>query len=291
MEKFSVFVPKLLKKEENFVSARRSCKGCGKALGVRVAAKAIAEANPSQPESSADLNRIVSSGFNWNETSFSGIAEFLLKSGGDKEGKKRKPVIALDFSVFLENLVSFQSILEKGKNLFIILYDNESYMDEIIGQFRPLPFGVGYHHDIPGKKEISFTLETRNLFHMADNLNLSYSASASPSYPFDLVEKVKKGLSSKGTSLIHLHSPCPTGWMFSASDTVKAGILAVESGFHLLWEYDGKTFSEDAPKIDSGRVGEYIGFQKRYRYVPENFTKILTQCLTKESDKLKDLCK
>lgn len=291
MEKYSVFVPKLLTKDEKFVSARRSCKGCGKALGVRIAAKAIAETNPSPAKSSTDLNRIVSSGFSWNETSFSSIANFLLKSIDEgKPSKKQKPVIAIDFSVFRQNLVSFQSIIEKGKNLLIILYDNESYMDDIIENFRPLPFGVDYQHETPGKKEILFSLETRNIFHIADSLSLSYSASASASYLFDLVEKVKKALSSDGTSVVHLHSPCPTGWMFPAQDTVKAGILAVESGFNLLWEYTDKTFVSGKGKPDKERLKEYIGFQKRYRYVPDSFTDMLSECIEKEAENLNRLC-
>ena len=298
MEKYSVFVPKLLKKDEKFVSARRSCKGCGKALGIRIAAKAIAETNSSLLDSSTELSRIVSSGFKWNETSFSSIAEFLLKSidkeksegGLSSSGKKQKPVIAIDFSVFKQNLVSFQSIIEKRKNLLILFYDNESYMDDIIENFRPLPFGVDYHHETPGRKEISFALETKNIFHIADNLSLSYAASASASYPFDLIEKVKKGVSIKGTAVIHLHSPCPTGWMFPEQDTVKTGILAVESGFHPLWEYIDKTFVWRKEKPNRERLKEYIGFQKRYRYVPDNFINMLSEDIQKEAESLNRLC-
>src|SRR5512136_1523576 len=41
MEKFSVYVPKLVTKTENFAAGHRACIGCGEALAVRLACKAI----------------------------------------------------------------------------------------------------------------------------------------------------------------------------------------------------------------------------------------------------------
>ena len=39
-ERFSVYVPKLINKEENFVYGHRACQGCGLALAVRLILKA-----------------------------------------------------------------------------------------------------------------------------------------------------------------------------------------------------------------------------------------------------------
>ncbi|RMF94909.1 MAG: hypothetical protein D6734_06690 [Candidatus Schekmanbacteria bacterium] len=283
MEKYSVFVPKILPKEENFVSGRRSCKGCGKALALRIAAKAIKEATPFSLNKNSSLNRLVSSGFNWNESSFSSIVELLLESI-DKKDKIQKPIIAIDFSVFSKNLVSLHSIVEKDKNLLLLIYDNEPYMDEIVNAYRPLPFGVDYHQEFPGIKELLFTFENKNFFHTIEKFTLSYAASASASYPFDLIDKIKNALNVKGTSLLHIHSPCPTGWIFPSSETIKAGILAVESGFHQLWEYKNKKLYVEKLYQDKERLNQYINFQKRYRYMPKGFIDMLFECIEKESN-------
>ncbi|MDH5695578.1 MAG: pyruvate ferredoxin oxidoreductase, partial [Dehalococcoidia bacterium] len=41
MEKYTVFVPKLVTKRENFAPGHRACIGCGEALAVRLACKAL----------------------------------------------------------------------------------------------------------------------------------------------------------------------------------------------------------------------------------------------------------
>jgi len=41
MEKFGVFVPRLLTRREFFAEGHRSCQGCGEALAVRLACKAV----------------------------------------------------------------------------------------------------------------------------------------------------------------------------------------------------------------------------------------------------------
>ena len=40
---YPVYVPKLLSRDEHFVSGRRSCKGCGKALSVRMICKMMGQ--------------------------------------------------------------------------------------------------------------------------------------------------------------------------------------------------------------------------------------------------------
>ncbi len=43
MEKYAVFVPKLVTKTENFAPGHRACIGCGEALAVRLACKALGQ--------------------------------------------------------------------------------------------------------------------------------------------------------------------------------------------------------------------------------------------------------
>src|SRR4030042_6902441 len=41
MEKYAIYVPRLVKKQENFAPGHRACIGCGEALAVRLAFKAL----------------------------------------------------------------------------------------------------------------------------------------------------------------------------------------------------------------------------------------------------------
>ena len=43
MEKYSVYVPRLIRKKERFAPGHRACIGCGEALAVRLAFKALGD--------------------------------------------------------------------------------------------------------------------------------------------------------------------------------------------------------------------------------------------------------
>ncbi len=57
-----------------------------------------------------------------------------------------------------------------------------------------------------------------------------YVATASTSYPKDFMEKVAKAKAMKGTKVIHIMAPCPTGWGYPAEKTIEIGKMAVECG-------------------------------------------------------------
>ena len=65
-----------------------------------------------------------------------------------------------------------------------------------------------------------------------------YVATACPSYPLDLINKVKKAKAVKGPSYIHVFSMCPTGWRCASEITIKMGRLAVETGIFPLYEVE-----------------------------------------------------
>ena len=64
----------------------------------------------------------------------------------------------------------------------------------------------------------------------------TYVATACPSYPFDLFDKVKRAVEIKGKSYLHILCPCPIEWKFEPEDTVKIGFKAVETNVFPLYE-------------------------------------------------------
>jgi len=91
-----------------------------------------------------------------------------------------------------------------------------------------------------------------------------YTATACPSHPFDLVEKIRNGWAAKGAAYIHILCPCPVGWGFDAQDTVRIGRMAVEARIFPLYElvngYAQITCDDPNPRP----LKEYIKAQERF---------------------------
>ncbi len=91
-----------------------------------------------------------------------------------------------------------------------------------------------------------------------------YAATACPSHPFDLMEKIRKAWDCAGSAFVHILCPCPVGWGFEAENTVKVGRKAVESLVFPLYEIAQgyyKITCED-PKPQS--VAAYVKAQTRF---------------------------
>jgi len=94
-----------------------------------------------------------------------------------------------------------------------------------------------------------------------------YAATASVGYPQDLMEKVEKARSMKGTKFIHILTPCATGWRMAENLTVTAAMLAVETKIFPLYEVlDGKRYAITYDPIGLP-VEEYLKSQGRYRHL------------------------
>ncbi len=102
---------------------------------------------------------------------------------------------------------------------------------------------------------------------------IPYVATANTSYPLDLYEKVRRAKTIEGTRFIHVFTPCPPGWGFPFSDTIRIGRLAVETGWVVLYEVENGVFrltsaSESIARIDNLKpMREYLVEQGRFRSI------------------------
>jgi len=97
----------------------------------------------------------------------------------------------------------------------------------------------------------------------------SYVATACPSYPFDLYEKVKRGLETEGKAYIHILCPCPEGWQFEPELTVKIGRWAVESRAFPLYEVGGGVYNLTCEIPKPRSLSDYLKAQKRFESLTE----------------------
>jgi pyruvate ferredoxin oxidoreductase beta subunit len=93
-----------------------------------------------------------------------------------------------------------------------------------------------------------------------------YVATACPSYPFDLIDKVRRGMESEGNSCIHILSPCPVGWGYESEMSVTIGRLAVESTIFPLYEVVAGSCRLTIDHPGKRTVEQYLTAQKRFKH-------------------------
>ena len=92
-----------------------------------------------------------------------------------------------------------------------------------------------------------------------------YAATATAGFLRDLVRKVEKAKSLRGTRVLTLLIPCLDGWGVPEDQGIAVARLAVQSGMFPLYEVeDGLRYTlNDPPK--SRPVRDYLMSQGRYR--------------------------
>ena len=103
--------------------------------------------------------------------------------------------------------------------------------------------------------------------------DIPYVATATPAYPFDMVEKFRKAKAVVGPAYVHVFSPCPTGWRLSPDQTVQISRLAVQTAVFPLYEIeDGKLTVNEKPKKLRPLI-EYMRPQRRFAHLAESDVK------------------
>ena len=149
------------------------------------------------------------------------------------------------------------------------------------------PFGASTTTAPAGKVSIGQTTWKKNLPAIAAAHDIPYVATACPSYPFDLMDKVNKAMKTEGPTYIHILSVCPTGWRLASDLTIRAGRLAIETGIFPLYEIeDGRyTLNADFPKLRA--VEDYFKLQGRFRHLSKETVAQIQERVNAEYAKLK----
>lgn len=295
MSMFPVFVPKLLSRDEYFVSGRRSCKGCGKALSVRMISKMMGKeyisAGTGVGTSSIPQYNQSGTGLAWDEITSGDLTatyvEHLLAGAKDAGSTTciRKAVVGIDRRVFTRDFLALSEMFARERNVLYICYDSEMYMHELLKRSAPSLQGHGKDRS-PTRDEMRAFIRNKNMPAQVAEHSLSYTATACPSFPLDLMEKIKKALRRPGTALVSVLTPCPTAWLFKPELTAQLGYLAVTSGFYPLYEEEGgspritKRISHPKP------LAEYFKAQQRYLAFPPAWLALLQEAVSEEHERL-----
>ncbi|MEJ5293545.1 MAG: pyruvate synthase subunit PorB [Candidatus Methanosuratincola sp.] len=197
----------------------------------------------------------------------------VMKRKGKTEEKADVIAIGGDGGTFDIGLQSLSGALERGDDILYVCYDNEAYMNTGIQRSSATPFGAATTTSPPGKRSIGQRTEKKDLVGIAMAHGIPYAATACPSYPFDLMNKVRKGLDVDGPALIHILTPCPTGWRTDTSDSIELGKLAVLTGLWPLYEaVNGEVrLTVQVPRREP--VTKYLKAQGRFKHLDEETVK------------------
>jgi pyruvate ferredoxin oxidoreductase beta subunit len=210
-----------------------------------------------------------------------------MKKGKMPEKDIKCVAVAGDGGTSDIGMQALSGALERRHNFLYLCFDNEAYMNTGIQRSSATPYGASTTTAPAGKFSIGQTTWKKNLPEIAVAHNIPYVATASPGYPFDLMNKVKKGAEVDGPAYVHILSPCPTGWRSPTNLSVKLGKLAVETAIFPLYEVENGRYKLNVDPAKLKPVEEYLKPQGRFRHLLEAEVKEIQKHVNEEYARLK----
>src|SRR3990172_570946 len=252
-----------------FNSGHSACPGCSEALAIRfilntlgpdtiavVPPSCIAIISGPQPLSSMRIP-VYQSTLEASAASAAGIKRALVS-----KGNTHTTVVAIagDGGTYDIGFQALSSAAERNEDIIYVCLDNEGYMNTGAQKSSSTP-----HHARTGSTPAGKTTRKKNLTEIMAAHEIPYAATATAGYLPDLVRKVQKAKSMRGTRLITLLIPCLDGWGVPEDQGLAIARLAAQTGVFPLYEVeDGWRYTlNDPPKTRP--VRDQLQPQRRYR--------------------------
>ena len=260
-----------------FAPGHRGCAGCGELLAARLVLEAagpntMIANNTGCLEVTTTPYPTSSWGVPWVHSLFENSAavasgiEAALKATGKKEGIN---IIAQggDGGTVDIGLGLISGMVERGHDILYVCYDNEAYMNTGIQRSGATPQYASTTTSPAGKVSWGNARPKKPMPEIMAAHGIPYSATASVSYPRELVRKVKYALGIEGPKYLHIHVPCPTGWYSETAESITVGKLAVQTGLFPIYEIiNGKVTNVKQLK-EIKPVTDYLKTQRRFAHL------------------------
>ena len=269
--------------EELFLQGSAACQGCPGSAAIRVALKALGRNTilsviasctsvfqspfPVSALGLPTLNMAFATG-GATASGLSAAADRLVARGVLKE----KPTILVwagDGGTYDIGIQALSGAAERNTDFIYVCYNNEAYSNTGTQRSGATPYAAWTTNTTRGKEEWRKDVAQIMVAH-----GIPYVATASLAYPTDMFRKFARAKEIKGTRYIEIQAPCPPGWKFPSSHTVKVARLAVQSGMWMLYEHENgrTTYNAGTQRIIQGQsklvpVEEYLREQGRFRHL------------------------
>jgi pyruvate ferredoxin oxidoreductase beta subunit len=293
IENFDLFAPKLVSREEYFNMGHRACQGCAEALAIRLMCKALGR--DTIITNATGCMEVISSLYPttawklpWIHVAFpnsaavgsgveAGIAA-LRRKGKIPDKRVKSVAIGGDGGTMDIGFQALSGAMERGHDMLYVCLDNEAYMNTGIQRSSGTPFLSATTTSPAGKKIPGNQVWKKNVMEIMVAHNIPYAATASPSYPIDFMNKVKKAREIKGPAYIHCLVPCPTGWRTASEKSIQYGRLAYETGIFPIYEVEDGKYRFTLPVPEKRRpVEDYLKGQGRFRHVTPDQVKLIQE--------------
>ncbi|MBW1716149.1 MAG: 3-methyl-2-oxobutanoate dehydrogenase subunit beta [Deltaproteobacteria bacterium] len=281
--------------DELLTSGNVACAGCGASLSMRLALKGLGKptvlAVPAccwtiipgaWPMSIMDVP-FFHCAFETTAATISGI-----KAAYRKRGMDDICVVgwAGDGGTFDIGIQALSGTAERNDDIIYVCYDNEAYMNTGIQRSGATPIG-SWTTTTPVKKPKSEQKKDIDAIMIAHKI--PYLATATAAYPHDMIAKLKKARSIKGTRFIHLLAACPTGWRMPENLSIKVMRLAVLSNIFPLYEVEnGETYRQTVLPDEIIPIDEYMHLQGRFRHLTSEDIEDYQKMVDKRFEYLKE---
>jgi len=281
MEDFSTMVQQKIPDKDYMYSGHVACPGCGAAIAMRFALKALGEktmmvipaccwgviAGP-YPQTSLKVPIL--------QTAFAtaGATASGLRAALDMKGDTETTVVAWagDGGTFDIGIQALSGAVERNEDFIYVCYDNEAYMNTGVQRSSATPFGARTT-TTPGKDWKRS--RKKNMTEILAAHRIPYAATASIAFPEDMIQKFNYAKQLKGgTRFLHVFASCPTGWRIPTEISVKIARLAVQTNVFPLYEIKNGinytlNYKGDRP------VTDYLKVQGRFKHLTDDdFEKI-----------------
>ena len=185
-----------------------------------------------------------------------------LRRALDALGKRDTQVLVLagDGGTYDIGFQCLSSAAERNEDFLYVCLDNEGYMNTGAQKSSSTP-----HFARTGSTPAGKTSRKKNLPEIMAAHGVPYVATASASHLDDLVRKIGKAKTIRGTRFITVLIPCLDGWGLPDDAGLTAARYAVECGAFPLYEIeDGARYTLNV-KAKPRPVSDYLALQRRYR--------------------------
>jgi pyruvate ferredoxin oxidoreductase beta subunit/2-oxoisovalerate ferredoxin oxidoreductase beta subunit len=264
-----------LPQEEILSQGHLACPGCGAAITMRIAMKLLgrntvvvcpaccwAVIDGPYPHSATGVP-FLHVAFETAAMSAAGVRAAL-----DVQGLTDVNVVAWagDGGTFDIGLQAISACAERNENIIYVCYDNEAYMNTGIQRSSATPINTWTTTTPWGatKKQTKKDIDAIMAAH-----RIPYLATASPSFPDDMIAKFKKAIDMKGFRFLHVMCPCTAGWKHEEKLTIELGRLAVHTKIFPLYEVHDGVKLDITVQPKGGSIREFFKHQGRYAKITE----------------------